>query len=98
MDDKEIVCLFSGYGYQVRVVEDLDNINDDLQTALEWALAEVKKIQQAARSGKPIIKPRWPMLILRTPKVSSPSSPHIEGVVLTVARAGRVQKNSMARS
>ena len=98
MDDKEIVCLFSGYGYQVRVVEDLDNINDDLQTALEWALAEVKKIQQAARSGKPIIKPRWPMLILRTPKVSAHISLFYRGKVLIVARAGRVQRNSMARS
>ncbi|KAK4136018.1 D-xylulose 5-phosphate/D-fructose 6-phosphate phosphoketolase [Trichocladium antarcticum] len=68
MDDKEIVCLFSGYGYQVCIVDDLDNINDDLQNALEWALAEVKKIQHAARSGNPIIKPRWPMLVLRTPK------------------------------
>ncbi|KAK0610688.1 XFP N-terminal domain-containing protein, partial [Bombardia bombarda] len=68
MDDKEIVSLFSGYGYQVRIVEDLDNINDDLHNSLEWALAEVKKIQHAARSGKPIEKPRWPMIALRTPK------------------------------
>jgi xylulose-5-phosphate/fructose-6-phosphate phosphoketolase len=68
MDNKEIVSLFSGYGYQVRIVEDLENINDDLHSSLEWALAEVKKIQQAARSGKPIEKPRWPMLAMRTPK------------------------------
>ncbi|KAK3367716.1 D-xylulose 5-phosphate/D-fructose 6-phosphate phosphoketolase [Podospora didyma] len=68
MDDKEIVCLFSGYGYQVRIVEDLENIDDDLQGALEWALAEIKKIQKAARSGEPIAKPRWPMIVLRTPK------------------------------
>lgn len=71
MDNKELVCLFSGYGYQVRIVEDLEHINDDLHASLEWALAEVKKIQQAARSGKPIVKPRWPMLALRTPKVTS---------------------------
>jgi xylulose-5-phosphate/fructose-6-phosphate phosphoketolase len=70
MDDKEITCLFSGYGYQVCIVEDLDNIDDKLQNALEWAVAEIKKIQQAARGGKPIAKPRWPMLVLRTPKVS----------------------------
>lgn len=37
---------------------------------MEWAVREIKKIQHAARSGKPIIKPRWPVLILRTPKVS----------------------------
>lgn len=69
MDDKEITCLFSGYGYQVRIVEDLENINDDLHSSLEWALAEVKKIQKAARSGEAIVKPRWPMIVLRTPKV-----------------------------
>ena len=69
MDDKELACLFSGYGYQVCIVEDLNNINDELHNAMEWALAEVRKIQHAARSGKPIVKPRWPMIVLRTPKV-----------------------------
>lgn len=35
---------------------------------MEWALSEITLIQKAARSGKPIVKPRWPMIILRTPK------------------------------
>jgi len=68
MDDKEIVCLFTGYGYQVRIVEELEHVNDDLHDALEWSLAEIRKIQHAARSGNPIEKPRWPMIVLRTPK------------------------------
>lgn len=68
MDDKEMVSLFSGYGYQVCIVDDLPNINVQLASALEWALAEIKKIQKAARSGEPLAKPRWPMLVLRTPK------------------------------
>ncbi|KAK9466988.1 XFP N-terminal domain-containing protein [Lipomyces arxii] len=67
-DDKELIALYSGYGYQVRIVEDFANINDDLACALDWAVAEIKNIQTAARSGTPIIKPRWPMLVLRTPK------------------------------
>ncbi|KAJ8102482.1 XFP N-terminal domain-containing protein [Lipomyces tetrasporus] len=67
-DDKELIALYSGYGYQVRIVEDLKNLNDDLAASMDWALAEIKKIQSAARSGKPIIKPRWPMIVLRTPK------------------------------
>lgn len=50
---------------------------------MEWALGEIKKIQTAARSGNPIVKPRWPVLILRTPKgLSGPKSFHgqlIEG-------------------
>ncbi|KAH8812768.1 putative phosphoketolase [Xylogone sp. PMI_703] len=68
MDDKELVALFSGYGYQVRFVEDLESIDSDLSTSMEWALGEIRRIQKAARSGKPIVKPRWPLLILRTPK------------------------------
>ncbi|KAG9259041.1 XFP N-terminal domain-containing protein [Emericellopsis atlantica] len=68
MDDKEIVSLFSGYGYQVCIVEDLENIDGELHGAMEWAVAEIKKIQTTARSGKPIVKPRWPMIVMRTPK------------------------------
>ncbi|KAL6864249.1 D-xylulose 5-phosphate/D-fructose 6-phosphate phosphoketolase [Trichoderma novae-zelandiae] len=68
MDNKELVLLFSGYGYQVCIVETLDAIDIELHTALYWALAEIKKIQEAARTGHPIVKPRWPMIILRTPK------------------------------
>lgn len=85
MDDAETVALFSGYGYQVRIVEELEGIDNDLHQALEWALSEIRKIQGAARSGAagkdekkdkdddkdksgPIVKPRWPMIVLRTPK------------------------------
>merc|ERR1712225_101348 len=68
MDDKEMAALFTGYGYQPRVVDDLDDIDADLSNSIEWALSEIKRIQKAARTGKPIMKPRWPVLILRTPK------------------------------
>jgi phosphoketolase len=62
--------LFTGYGYQPRFIEDLDDIDADVGASMEWALGEIRKIQMAARSGKPIMKPRWPVLIMRTPKVS----------------------------
>ncbi|KAI9823003.1 MAG: hypothetical protein M1832_002657 [Thelocarpon impressellum] len=68
MDDKEMVTLFTGYGYQTRFVEDLEDIDADLASSMDWALQEIRKIQKAARSGKPIMKPRWPVLIMRTPK------------------------------
>ncbi|OCF37972.1 phosphoketolase [Kwoniella heveanensis CBS 569] len=77
MDDLEIACLFTGYGYQVRIVEYVGassdhehdvSINYDMAVSMEWAYQEIKKIQNAARSGKPIIKPRWPMIVMRTPK------------------------------
>ncbi|KAK4675958.1 hypothetical protein QC764_507800 [Podospora pseudoanserina] len=68
MDDKEIVALFSGYGYQVLVVEDLERVDEELQGGLDWALGEIRKIQKAAREGRAVVKPRWPMIVLRTPK------------------------------
>ncbi|EKJ78242.1 hypothetical protein NXS19_011453 [Fusarium pseudograminearum] len=68
MDNKELVSLFSGYGYQPIIVETLEEIDAELSGALEWAVSEIKKIQNAARDGKPIVKPRWPMIVLRTPK------------------------------
>jgi xylulose-5-phosphate/fructose-6-phosphate phosphoketolase len=69
MDNKELVSLFSGYGYQVAVVEDVECIDDVLSSTLEWALGEICNIQKAARSKEPVVKPRWPMIVLRTPKV-----------------------------
>ena len=68
MDDKELLALYSGYGYAVALVEDLENIDDQMAQAMDWALGEIRSIQKAARSGKPMMKPRWPILILRTPK------------------------------
>lgn len=68
MDNKELVRLFTGYGYQVCIIETLSKIDVELSSALEWAVSEIKNIQDVARQGKPIIKPRWPMIVLRTPK------------------------------
>ncbi|KAF7950739.1 uncharacterized protein EAE97_002291 [Botrytis byssoidea] len=68
MDDKELASLFTGYGYQCRFVEDLEDIDRDMATSMQWAIDEIRKIQKAARSGKPIMKPRWPVIIMRTPK------------------------------
>ena len=79
MDDKEMATLFTGYGYQPRFVEDLEDIDGDLGASMQWALGEIHGIQKAARSGKPIMKPRWPVLILRTPKGwSGPKKVHGE--------------------
>jgi len=68
MDNRELSCLFSGYGYQPCFVEDLADIDSDLNAALNWAINEIQNIQRAARAGHPITKPRWPMIVLKTPK------------------------------
>jgi xylulose-5-phosphate/fructose-6-phosphate phosphoketolase len=69
MDNRELTALFCGYGYQPRFVENLKDIDTDLHNSMVWAIGEIHRIQKAARSGNPIMKPRWPILILRTPKV-----------------------------
>ncbi|CED84556.1 phosphoketolase [Phaffia rhodozyma] len=81
MDDLELACLYTGYGYQVRIVEYGANlpenasekqleesINLDMAASFKWAYGEIQRIQKAARGGNPITKPRWPLIILRSPK------------------------------
>lgn len=99
MDNKELVSLFTGYGYQVRIVENLEDIDADLHCSVSWAIGEIHKIQQAARSGKPIMKPRWPMIILRTPKVCLPIRISDKLLILNFShRAGQDPRNCTANS
>jgi len=98
MDDRELVSLFTGFGYQVRMVANLDEIDADLHCSMVWALGEIRKIQYAARSGNPIIKPRWPLIIIRTPKVCISRQEIITARLLTYAhRDGLDQKRSMEK-
>ena len=68
MDNKEIGAMLVGYGYDVTFVEDLGDIDNDMASAMEWAYAKIRVIQKKAREGKPEDKPRWPAIVLRTPK------------------------------
>ena len=68
MDDREVRSLFEGYGWAVRFVEGVDDLDARLAAAMDWALAEIRGIQRAARTGQALEKPRWPLLVLRTPK------------------------------
>jgi xylulose-5-phosphate/fructose-6-phosphate phosphoketolase len=67
MSDAELVSLFTGFGYLVRIVSDQD-IDADMAVSMEWALNEIRNIQRAAREGRPIFQPKWPLLIMKTPK------------------------------
>jgi len=91
MSDEELISLFSGYGYQPRIVSG-DNVHQQMQEALEWAYAE---IQKARDSGSPTWQ-HLPMIIMRTLKgwtgVKELNGQKIEGnclshqVVLTEAK------------
>src|SRR5258708_29249159 len=70
MSDDELRRLFTCYGYQPIFVEghDVNELNAPLYGAIDWAYHEIPPIQQAARSGQPINKPRWPVILMRSPK------------------------------
>jgi len=66
----ELECLFVGYGYKPIFVEgDAPEIMHQLMAAaVDTALAEIREIQHRARQGTEVERPRWPMIILRSPK------------------------------
>ncbi|KAI1880096.1 hypothetical protein JX265_001717 [Neoarthrinium moseri] len=67
---KELEQLFLGYGWQPYFVEgdEIESMHQAMAATLEQCVKEIKGFQKQAReSGKPF-RPRWPMVILRTPK------------------------------
>src|SRR5215218_5381318 len=68
--ERELVALFEGYGWRPIVVsgEEPEVVHRDLACALDDALDEIAEIQRAAREDGETRRPRWPMLVLRTPK------------------------------
>ena len=68
MDDAELCCLFTGYGYQPCIVDDMHDIDRELHTTLSWAIETVREIQLNAKARVRRGKPRWPIIILRIPK------------------------------
>jgi len=68
MENKELEYLFYGYGYMPILVEGRD-LYIPMKKAMERAMKEIRKIQKRAREGKQrVVSPRWPMIILRSPK------------------------------
>lgn len=67
---EELTDLFDGYGYQPYFVEgdEPETMHQLMATTLDHVLAEIQKIQNDARSHGFTERPRWPMIIMRTPK------------------------------
>ena len=66
----ELECLFVGYGYKPIFVEgdDPELMHPMMAAAVDAAIGEIFQIQKQARSGGDVVRPRWPMIILRSPK------------------------------
>jgi len=68
--EEELNELFLGYGWAPRVVagDDPIEMHQKMAAAVESCVHEIRAIQDRARgSGEPG-RPRWPMIILRSPK------------------------------
>ncbi|MBE9075796.1 phosphoketolase family protein [Romeria aff. gracilis LEGE 07310] len=67
---EELESLFVGYGYKPYFVEgsDPEPVHQAMARTLEAAIADIKAIQQEARSGGSSERPQWPMIVMRTPK------------------------------
>ncbi len=67
----ELEDLLCGYGYRPFFVEGYEptEVHQIMAGTLDDVLAEIRKIQDAARTGKPgSERPCWPMIVLKTPK------------------------------
>jgi xylulose-5-phosphate/fructose-6-phosphate phosphoketolase len=66
----ELESLFVAYGYKPYVVEgkDPEPVHQAMAATLDAIIADIRAIQQQARTSGVAERPRWPMLILRTPK------------------------------
>ncbi|MGF1478248.1 MAG: phosphoketolase [Cyanophyceae cyanobacterium] len=67
---EELTDLFKGYGYTPYVVEgsDPELMHQKMAATMEECIVKIREIQQEARSQNKAFRPRWPMIILRTPK------------------------------
>ena len=66
----ELEALFRGYGFTPHFVEGDDPaiMHQAMAATLDAAIAEIRAIQEAARGRGSSDRPRWPMIVLRTPK------------------------------
>ena len=68
---QELEFLFRGYGYEPYFVEGSEpaSMHQAMAATLEHCINEIRRIQQEARkSAAKVERPRWPMVILRSPK------------------------------
>ncbi len=70
MSDTELDHLFRGYGYEPFFVEghEPEKMHRQMAAALDQAIDRIRAIQADARGGGLDGLPRWPMILLRSPK------------------------------
>ncbi|WP_344134069.1 phosphoketolase family protein [Luedemannella flava] len=68
--DEELSALMTGYGYKPYLVEGDDPaaVHQLLAATLDTIFDEIAEIQRRAREEGVTERPRWPMIVFRTPK------------------------------
>ena len=67
---EELKALFVGYGYNPYFVEGAEpaDMHQKMAAALDTVVSEIRAIQKNARDTGEFERPRWPMIVLRSPK------------------------------
>src|SRR5438067_10742609 len=67
---EELEALLTGYGHKPYFVEgdDPNVMHQQMAATLEQCIGEIRAIQQHARASDDTTRPRWPMIVLRSPK------------------------------
>lgn len=67
---EELESLFVGYGYKPYWVEGSDpaDVHQQMAATLDSAIADIKEIQHEARENGNTKRPKWPMIVMKTPK------------------------------
>ncbi|MGY0834061.1 phosphoketolase family protein [Azospirillum argentinense] len=67
---EELEQLFRGYGYIPYFVEghEPDDMHERMASTLDTAIADIRRIKDDARRNGVTQRPRWPLIVLRTPK------------------------------
>lgn len=67
---EELEQLLRGYGWTPYFIEghEPDLMHELMARTLDTVIEQIKQIQQAARQGGETNRPRWPMIVLATPK------------------------------
>jgi xylulose-5-phosphate/fructose-6-phosphate phosphoketolase len=67
---QELTALFAGYGYTPYFVEgsEPESMHQAMAATMEHCVLEIRKVQEEARRTGKAFRPRWPMIVLRSPK------------------------------
>ena len=67
---EEVEQFFRGCGWEPRFVEgsEPEKMHQQMAATLDWVIREIKRIQQHARTTGDTTRPRWPMIVFRSPK------------------------------